>query len=486
MGRVGPERTLGRRAAHAGIALGLGLLVVLLVQGAISDHDRSRDQFDLRYADRVQLSARNISASLSELQDRQEAFGEHLLGGDEVTAEEFDTAMLSFGYEAGVLLDAGGHVLQVTPRSDRLIGVDLAAKYAHLRAGVDGRRAVSDVVLSAALRTPIVAVAVPFPTPSGRRVMSGGYDLDSSPLSAFLEVTSTLRGRVAYLVDGAGQIVTSTEAITSGSFADAAPELARDGEATRRVTVDGERVLVVSTPVAGTDWHVVGAVPTASLYEPVPSNAPSWWLASLTGALGLAVLWLLRRTERQRDAVHALSRTDALTGLANRGHALEELERTAADATRRGEAWGIAMIDVDRFKQVNDRHGHATGDEVLRQVAQVLTAAARTSELVARWGGEEFLVVLRGTDPTGAAIAGHRFADAVRSAPPLRGIQVTVSVGTCSMHCAQVDLVVAEADRALYAAKTGGRDRVVAASAAPVGQSTGPTASSSSFIDSST
>ena len=125
------------------------------------------------------------------------------------------------------------------------------------------------------------------------------------------------------------------------------------------------------------------------------------------------------------------------------------------------------MVDIDRFKVLNDTHGHATGDEVLRAVGGAIVGAVREDDVPARYGGEEFVVLLRNPSPEIALEVGERVRVAVASLDLRRlGVDaVSVSVGVAvAMRADQpIDDLIAEADRALYRAKRGGRDRVVAA-----------------------
>jgi two-component system cell cycle response regulator len=168
--------------------------------------------------------------------------------------------------------------------------------------------------------------------------------------------------------------------------------------------------------------------------------------------------------------------TDPLTGLPNRRYALSHLARVAERAAARGTGFAALLLDLDRFKAVNDAHGHAAGDAVLRAVAGRLQGALRAVDLLARMGGEEFLAVLPESGPEEARAAADRLRRAVGEAPvPLPGgghVTQTVSVG---LACAQagagagpekVDGLIERADRALYAAKAAGRDRVGGADAA--------------------
>ena len=158
--------------------------------------------------------------------------------------------------------------------------------------------------------------------------------------------------------------------------------------------------------------------------------------------------------------VGRLAATDALTGLANRRTLATDIDRALSRARRTGRPVSMVLVDVDHFKSVNDRFGHRTGDELLRDVAGVLASCAGGSATAARYGGEEFALLL----PDADAERARKTAEAVRRAVP-RGTDpsVTVSAGIATVLPGEgpVPDLVAEADRALYAAKRSGRDRVV-------------------------
>jgi diguanylate cyclase (GGDEF)-like protein len=123
------------------------------------------------------------------------------------------------------------------------------------------------------------------------------------------------------------------------------------------------------------------------------------------------------------------------------------------------------MIDLDHFKGLNDRYGHQTGDEVLRQAAAAITAACRDGDLAARYGGEEFAVILGATDAAGAAEAAERIRQSIRNADTPVPVTASLGVAAYPVHAGTAGELVAAADAALYAAKAGGRDQVKAASA---------------------
>lgn len=158
---------------------------------------------------------------------------------------------------------------------------------------------------------------------------------------------------------------------------------------------------------------------------------------------------------------------DVLTGVSSRRRLEDVLEREL-DRARRGHPVSVILLDMDRFKSVNDRHGHEAGDDVLRSVARVLQQVTRLSDVIGRWGGEEFLVVCTDTDLEGATRLAERLAAALRESPvPVVG-QATASFGVA--QAVEGDTLrdfIDRADLALYRAKEAGRDRVVAAADTP-------------------
>jgi diguanylate cyclase (GGDEF)-like protein len=161
-----------------------------------------------------------------------------------------------------------------------------------------------------------------------------------------------------------------------------------------------------------------------------------------------------------------LSTVDVLTGLRTRRYVSELLSIEFLRARRYGTCLAVLMADLDHFKEVNDQHGHPTGDSVLRGVAEHLTGSLRATDTAGRWGGEELLVVLPQNDAEGGAVVAERWRAAVESAvfaaPAGRRVGVTISIGVAeyrSDHECPDDLVAA-ADRALYSAKQAGRNRV--------------------------
>jgi len=165
-------------------------------------------------------------------------------------------------------------------------------------------------------------------------------------------------------------------------------------------------------------------------------------------------------------AAEARASTDALTGLPNRRY-FDEFCALLARRRRSDDAIGVLMIDIDNFKRLNDTFGHPAGDAVLKAVADAVAHAVRDEDVPARFGGEEFAVLLRNPSPTVALAVGERVRSAVAGLD-LRSIgpdRVTVSVGVAMARSSEqpISEIVDQADHALYRAKRLGRDRVVAA-----------------------
>ncbi|HEY8698685.1 MAG TPA: diguanylate cyclase [Rhizomicrobium sp.] len=167
-----------------------------------------------------------------------------------------------------------------------------------------------------------------------------------------------------------------------------------------------------------------------------------------------------------------LASTDSLTGLPNRRYFLETANLEVERAGRFGVAASVAMIDVDRFKAVNDTYGHAAGDDALRCLAQVCRKALRHIDVLARIGGEEFAVLLPGTDEAGAVSVAEKLRQAVCKAQVGSGkdrfpISASFGVGAVRGGDRSVDACLGRADKALYAAKQAGRNCVMSFAAVP-------------------
>lgn len=174
------------------------------------------------------------------------------------------------------------------------------------------------------------------------------------------------------------------------------------------------------------------------------------------GALALHNAWLLER-------IQEMAQTDGLTGVGNRATFDSRLSSELGRAGRHRESVSLLMVDVDRFKLLNDAHGHLVGDEVLRRVAGQLQEGCRGFDSVARYGGEEFGIVLPETDTAEALVVAHRMRRLVADAVELPMTTVSIGVATFPLDGVEPAEVVTAADAALYRSKREGRNRVTAA-----------------------
>lgn len=181
-------------------------------------------------------------------------------------------------------------------------------------------------------------------------------------------------------------------------------------------------------------------------------------------AFGVVLGHFADERERVIARLRELTKTDSLTGLHNARDFHDRLEQECARASRSGEPLALTMIDLDLFKDVNDRYGHDIGDEALVHVAEIMRRNVRRGDVLCRVGGEEFAVICPQTvDDAGVDVA-LRICDALRAQPfqvKQQDVRITASFGVAMFHSSQrpVDLYKA-ADQALYLAKQQGRDRV--------------------------
>jgi diguanylate cyclase (GGDEF)-like protein len=176
----------------------------------------------------------------------------------------------------------------------------------------------------------------------------------------------------------------------------------------------------------------------------------------------------------QKDLLQRIALTDPLTSLPNRRAAEECLQKEGARTPRDGHGFALALVDLDHFKMVNDRYGHAVGDEVLKAVASRFESGLREGDWVARWGGEEFLFVLHGSTLEQAADIMERLADQARAAPiqtSVGAISLSFSAGVAAFgtNDSGIQPMLEQIDHAMYRAKADGRDQVktVAQSSVP-------------------
>lgn len=165
------------------------------------------------------------------------------------------------------------------------------------------------------------------------------------------------------------------------------------------------------------------------------------------------------------EKVEQIARTDFLTGIANRRHAIDRMNEELSRFNRKGESFSLLMIDVDNFKTINDSYGHECGDYVLKNLAGVIQSVLRNHDMFARWGGEEFVIMLPGTDINNAKTVAEKITNCVKAhtinyIDNLIGLTITIGV---VQHQAGDDLdsLVKRADEAMYRGKKNGKNCVI-------------------------
>lgn len=207
------------------------------------------------------------------------------------------------------------------------------------------------------------------------------------------------------------------------------------------VALTGTQVAVVSLELSPPRWDLLFGV------------------VGLFLAVGFGIGLLSELLHRERKAAEQLALSDPLTLLPNRRQAEFVLERAVAAADR-GSPLSVVFFDLDHFKAFNDTHGHAAGDEVLRIFGRTLSGIIRKADVAARFGGEEFVAVLWGSDRDGARAFLHRLTTQLASEPTRWGpIRVSAGVACYSPEFSSAERLISAADQALYAAKAAGRNR---------------------------
>ena len=449
-----------RGAAQRSIAAICVVLIALLAGFALlirRNETAARQALADRFETRAALSASFAQSYVNDLAARERSQAERLLSDPQVSPQAFEIVVKSFDFAAGVLVDQHGTVVQVWPPDSNAISTNLAAEYASLRTAAAGEDAVA--VSSGTGGERVTAVAVPYETGSGTRVFSGAFSPAATPLGSFLNSGISSSGGTAYLVERSGTILAAS---TGPSHSP--PELAKLPLGTSEVTGEAGAFTAAVADVPALPWRIVLIAPSAALYAPVTGGrwAP-WALWLALAASGILALVLFVRLGRARASAATSARTDALTGLPNRRAMQELLNRAAARSSRHESPLAALMIDIDRFKAINDTHGHDVGDAVIQATAAALREATRDDDVAGRWGGEEFLVLVHDADSVGVLAIAERVRMTIATATVLGHTEVdrvTASIGVAVLRDTDTERMLREADLALYVAKDHGRNRV--------------------------
>lgn len=445
---MGPARPERLRLSRLGVLVVLAWLTLMVAGGSLlaSSQARSRRGMASRLDARTKYAATFISIYAHDLLARDRSAAAAWLATRNVDREAVRRVSSALGLTGAVLLDGHGHAIGGASGPVSTPEKLLARRYGELAS--TGAGDASRIALVEVAHVPVITFAVRYPSASGPRVLAGSHPVAGTVLPSALDHVLSTRGWQAFLVDSTG-----------GRLAAGQPG-PRPADA-----------VSFQAAVAGTPWRILVNDPESQLYGFL--NGPGRWmgwvaLAGLTAA-GLAIILLIAGLARQRTRLTVLNgelgrlaAVDPLTGLRNR-RAIEEFLHEALSAARRHEhSLSLLVIDVDHFKAFNDRLGHRTGDAVLEHTARVLEGALRTEDAIGRWGGEEFLVVLPGTDEEGAVRTTERLRVALAADQPQEAVQhglpVTVTIGVAEWQQEDMNELITRADGALYRGKAAGRD----------------------------
>ncbi len=439
-----PRLRLGR----LGVLLVFAWLALMVAGGwvLVGSQASTRRAMAGRLEARTKYAATFISIYAHDLLGRERSAAQSWLAARTVDRDTVERTSSALGMNGAVLLDARGRAIGTSSRGEAPMDALLTRRYgAFAASGTDGASRISLVEVA---RTPLITFAVRYPSASGPRVLAGAYPVANTVLPTALDHMLSTRGWQAFLVDSTG-----------GRLAAGQP---------------GPRpadVVSFQATVAGTPWRILVNDPQSVLYGFL--NGPGRWvgwlaLAGLTVA-GLAIILLIAGLARQRTQLIAqrgelarMAAVDSLTGLRNR-RAIEAYLHDALSAARRHEhPLSVLVIDLDHFKNFNDQLGHRSGDAVLAHAAAVMEGALRTEDAIGRWGGEEFLAVLPGTNEEGAVAATDRLRAALAADQPQEarshGLPVTATIGVAEWRQEEMNELISRADRALYGGKAAGRD----------------------------
>ena len=305
---------------------------------------------------------------------------------------------------------------------------------------------------------------------SGNFIGAAGVGLSTSMVKQLIDDYQHRFNREIYFVNRLGTVTLHSDTYTGADRLRDSPTLGI--YATRILTSpsstfnferDGRTVYVNSRLVPEFNWYLI----VEQANSPTDEKIYHTLVMNLIGAavitlLVLTLAWItISRFQRRLEA---LAHTDKLTGLANRQMLDRMLPQQIARARRNGEPLSCVIADLDGFKQVNDTYGHPTGDLLIRSIARLFTSITRTSDLICRWGGDEFLFILPNCDQAQA----RRFAEKLRQAVELHHLQlndkaigVSLSLGIAELAARDTqEELIQRADHALLAAKNAGRNRV--------------------------
>lgn len=466
------------------------------------------------YASKLAETTQNfILSAQQQLAYSATTLGRRAHDRSELEAEAARLQLQTNAFNSVLIVDAAGTVLATSPQSLALQGIVLESR-GNEEALARREPFITDPYQSTTGRL-LVAITHPIFTAQGeyRGYVSGTiYLRQRSILQTLLGKHYYRDGSYLYVVDRNGQLLYHVEADRVGQYAleNPAVQAVSKGHSGAQEVRNSHGVMMLAgyAPVPAVGWGVIAQRPTASTLSPLSGLMSAViWNAIPLGVLSLLItwwfarrisrpLWQLARNVQNRDTAIAIrhvsgirgwyyevaqlksallysfnllqdrigklnraSMTDPLTGLQNRRGLQQGLE----DWQARAQPFGIIAVDIDRFKTINDRFGHAVGDAVILRIAQLMRDDARDTDLLCRNGGEEFLILLPGIGVTDAAGIAERLRRQVAAEVFEDVGTVTVSLGVAHFPSYHDDpqQALRLADKALYMAKEQGRDRTV-------------------------
>ncbi len=242
----------------------------------------------------------------------------------------------------------------------------------------------------------------------------------------------------------------------------------------RNLRVKTVMALCLIVVYVGIDWWLHRTSPWVAVNPDALAGLRYFNIVCFLAALGVIAAAHAQTVDAAAQRLAALASTDMLTGMLNRRRMSDHLQKELALARARNLPLAVMLLDIDRFKFINDEYGHARGDQVIVAVGEILRANIRRQDLVARWGGEEFLVLQPEAETEAARDTAERIRRAVAAyvvCDEIDATPVTVTIGVASWREGErLEETMQRADAALYAGKRAGRDRVVIASLDPPAQ----------------
>mgnify|MGYP001009899994 CR=1 FL=1 len=303
----------------------------------------------------------------------------------------------------------------------------------------------------------------------GRFIGATGIGLTADAVQKQIDTYQQRYQRRIYFVDANARVVSlrssgedgGREWHTLDGIGALAPEILANPQGTYQYQKDGHQMLLNARHIPELKWHLIVEQDEDRALQGIRQSLYLNLLIVLIIA-GLSI-WLTGLTiSRFQRRLEEMAVTDKLTGLANRQAFGPLIEQTLSQIRRKPEPLCLILIDIDHFKEINDRHGHQAGDLVLQRIAERISSCLRDSDLTFRWGGEEFLAVLRDCESKDALRIAEKLRDAVaesRTAIGKTEVSATISLGIAERCEAEsIDALIGRADRALYGAKQSGRN----------------------------